>query len=121
MTAKTTGFASPAQGYEEQGIDLNSLLIQNAPATYFYRLETAEMEQLGLQQGSLLIVDRSKNPTHNSLVLIRHEGQFYCRKMLKQKGETKFTNGTTNITPTPDDTEIIGVVTSSIKEYSNAH
>jgi len=117
MTAKTTGFASPAQGYEEQSIDLNSLLIQNAPATYFYRLETAEMEQLGLQQGALLVVDRSKNPVPNQFVLIRHEGQFYCRLMVKQKGKTIFTNGTTDITPTPDDTEIIGVVTSSIKEY----
>jgi hypothetical protein len=29
MEMKTTGFASPAQGYEEQTIDLNRLLIRN--------------------------------------------------------------------------------------------
>jgi hypothetical protein len=29
---KTTGFASPAQGYEDTAIDLNRLLIRNAPA-----------------------------------------------------------------------------------------
>jgi DNA polymerase V len=117
MTAKTTGFASPAQGYEEQSIDLNKLFINNPAATYFLRLKSADMESLGIPQGSLLIVDRSINPTHNSLVLIRHEGQFYCRLMVKQKGRVKFTNGTTDITPTPDDTEIIGVITSSIQEY----
>jgi len=117
---KTTGFASPAQGYEEQSIDLNSLLIHNPPATYFMRLETADMEDLSLPQGSLLIVDRSIDPKNNSLVLIRHEAQLLCRLMVKQRGRVKFTNGKTDITPTPDDTEIIGTVTASIKEYANA-
>ena len=93
MNAKTTGFASPAQGYEEQAIDLNSLLIHNAPATYFFRLDSSDMENLGLPRNTLLVVDRSKDPIHNSLVLLRHEGQFYCRLLIKQKGKIKFTNG----------------------------
>jgi len=118
MDAKTTGFASPAQGYEEHTIDLNRLLIHNPPATYFLRLQTTEMEKAGLPQGSLLIVDRSKDPTHNSFVLIRHEGQLLCRLMLKQKGRIQFTNGTTDILPIMDETEIIGTVTASIKEYN---
>jgi len=116
---KTTGFASPAQGYEEQGIDLNRLLIHNPPATYFMRLETAEMEGLGLPSGSLLIVDRSRVPAPNSFVLIRHEGQFLCRLMLITEGKTAFTNGKTYIFPAPDETEIIGVITTSIKTYGN--
>jgi len=40
METKATGFAAPTQGYEEQNIDLNSLLIQNPSATYFGRLQT---------------------------------------------------------------------------------
>lgn len=118
---KTTGFASPAQGYEEQGIDLNRILIRNPPATYFVRLETAEMESLGLPRGSLLVIDRSKTPAPNQFVLIRHEGQFLCRLMQKQKGRIKFTNGATDIIPVPDETEIIGVVTASVKIYVDAH
>jgi len=121
MDTKTTGFASPAQGYEEQNIDLNRLLIHNPPATYFVRLKTAEMESLGLPQGSLLIVDRSKDPAHNSLVLLRHEGQLLCRLMIKQKGKVKFTNGATDIIPTIDETEIFGTITASIKEYVCSH
>jgi len=117
MDKKTTGFASPAQGYEEQNIDLNRLLIHNPPATYFLRLQTAEMENLGLPQGSLLIVDCSKDPTNNSIVLIRHEGQLLCRLMIQQKGKTKFTNGVTDIIPTTDETEIFGTVTALVKFY----
>ena len=67
MDKKATGFASPTQGYEEQNIDLNRLLIRNPPATYFGRLDTGDMENLGLPRGSLLIIDRSKDPKPNSL------------------------------------------------------
>ena len=119
METKNTGFASPAQGYEEQAIDLNSLLIQNAPATYFFRLDSDDMAALGLARGSLLVVDRSKDHVHNSLVLIRHEGQFLCRLYIEEKGKPKFTNGNTEIIPIIDETEIIGTITASIKEYAN--
>jgi len=116
MGEKTTGFASPAQGYEEQAIDLNRLLIHNPPATYFVRLESSDMVPLGLPPGSLLIVDRSKDAVHNSLVLLRHEGRFLCRLMVKDKGKTLFLSGGTEIIPT-DETEIIGTITASIKTY----
>jgi DNA polymerase V len=119
MGGKTSGFASPAQGYEVENIDLNSLLIRNHSATYFFRLDSGEMAELGLQKGALLVVDRSKNPKINEFVLIRHEGQFLCRMLAKHGGSSVFTNGKTKIKPIVDDTEIIGVVTASIKEYDS--
>ena len=118
METKATGFASPTQGYEEQGIDLNRLLIRNPPATYFVRLETGEMTALGLPKGALLIVDRSKSPGAGLFVLIRHAGQFLCRQMAQSNGKTTFTNGTDHIYPIPDDTEIIGVISASIQTYN---
>ena len=117
MDKKTTGFASPAQGYEEQGIDLNRLLVHNPPATYFGRLDTDEMEELGLPRGSLLIIDRSKNPAPNYFVLLRHDGEFVCRLMIEQEGKTVFTNGKQVFYPIPDETEIIGTITASVKTY----
>lgn len=117
MDKKTTGFASPAQGYEDQTIDLNRLLIHNPPATYFVRLNTSDMTALGLPRDALLIVDRSKDPAPNQYVMIRHEDQFYCRLMTEHNSKPIFTNGTTDIIPTPDETEIIGVITASIQIY----
>jgi DNA polymerase V len=121
MEQKTTGFASPAQGYEEETIDLNRLLIQNPPATIFVRLESSDMADLGLSRGCLLIIDRSKLPQPNSLVMLRHEGQFFCRLYTTKRGRPIFTNGKTAFSPIPDDTEIIGSVTASIHTYANVN
>ena len=117
MAQKTAGFASPAQGYEEEGIDLNRLLVRNPPATIFVRLDSSDMEALGLFRGTLLVVDRSKKATANTLVMIRHEGRFLCRLLTMAGGRTAFTNGAEEFYPAADDTEIIGAVTASIHTY----
>ena len=119
MGLKTTGFASPAQGYEVPTIDLNSLLITNPPATYFFKLESGDMDAFCLPKGSLLVVDRSKTPKPNELVLLRHEGEFLCRQLANHNGKPVFTNGEADLAPTPDDTEVIGVITFSIKKYGD--
>jgi len=119
MEQKTTGFASPAQGYEEKNIDLNKLLIKNPPATYFCRLETDSMKELGLPQGSLLILDRSIIPVPNSFVILLHEGEFLCRQLIKEKGKTLFTDGIKTFSPTQNDTAILGTITAYIKEFNN--
>ena len=117
--SKASGFASPALGYEDGGIDLNSLLVKHPAATYFFRLDSGDMAQLGLVKGALLVVDRSKTPVLNTVVLIRHEGRFLCRVLTRHNGMRVFTDGLNDITPIVDDTEIVGVVTASIKEYDN--
>jgi DNA polymerase V len=118
-SGKTTGFASPAQGYEEAGIDLNKLIIANAPATFFFRQDSSEMADLGLKKGALLAVDRSRNPKTGQFAVIKHEGFFLCRLMLNSGGKTVFTNGTTDIVPIIDETEVVGAVTASIQIYAH--
>ena len=115
---KATGFASPAQGYEDTDIDLNELLVKNPPATYFFRLESGDMSDMGLPRGTLLVVDRSMVPGFNQFAVIRHEGRFLCRLMKKIRGTTVFTNGINTIKPIVDETAIIGTVTASIKMYN---
>jgi SOS-response transcriptional repressor LexA len=119
MGLKASGFASPAQGYEDTAIDFNSLLIRNPPATYFYRLDSGDMADMGLAKGALLVVDRSKIPVLNDLVLIRHEGRFLCRLLVKHDGFPIFTNGMYDISPLTDETEIVGVLTASVQVYNH--
>jgi DNA polymerase V len=121
MSQKTTGFASPAQGYEEEGIDLNRLLIRNPPATIFVRLDSGDLEALGLARGVILIVDRSIVPAANALVMLRHEGQFLCRLLTFKGGKAEFTNGKDRFNPIDDETEIIGTVTAAINTYDIPH
>jgi DNA polymerase V len=116
---KTTGFASPAQGYEETNIDLNEILIKNPSSAYLFRLDSSDIADLGLPKGTLLVVDKSKNAVPGDLVILVHEDCFLCRLMFKKNGVTVFTDGKTEIAPISDDTSIAGVVTSSIQEYNH--
>ena len=60
------GFPSPATDYIEDDIDLNSQLIRNAPATFIIRVQGKSMNNVGIHDGDLLIVDRSINPKNSS-------------------------------------------------------
>jgi DNA polymerase V len=117
MGQKTSGFASPAQGYEDSAIDLNGLLIRNPPATYFFRLESADMDGLGLHNGALLVVDRSKKTAKGDFVLLVHEGRFLCRLFTLKNGRKIFTDGKNDIVPIENDTAVIGVVTAAIQVF----
>jgi SOS-response transcriptional repressor LexA len=77
---RATGFPSPAQGYEAKSLDFNELLVQNHPATFVMRAEGERFAHLGIRPGSLLVVDRSKPPQKESLVIIQQEGEFLCRR-----------------------------------------
>jgi len=116
--SKVTGFASPAQGYEEAAIDLNTLLIKHPSATFLFRLDSSDMELLGLPYGTLLVVDRVIKPVIGQFALLRHEGNFLCRRMAKRNQQIVFTNGNTDIRPIPDETEVIGAVTSYIQVFN---
>jgi len=69
MLEKTTGFASPAQGYEDEGIDLNRLLVRNPLATFYVLLDSNDIEALGLVRRPLLVIDRSITPQANAILL----------------------------------------------------
>ena len=112
---KASGFASPAQGYEDTAIDLNALLVKHPAATFYFRLESADIEGLGIPRGALLVVDRSKSPAPNDFAVIRHEGQFLCRLLVRHNGMKVFTDGCNYIPPAAGDTEIIGTVTAAIQ------
>ena len=116
--SKVTGFASPAQGYEEAAIDLNTLLIKHPSATFLFRLDSSDMELLGLPYGTLLVVDRSIKPNFGQFAMLRHEGMILCRRMENRNGKIVFTNGSTEIVPIVDETEVIGAVTSYIQVYN---
>jgi len=56
------GFPSPATDYIEDDIDLNSHLITNAPATFIIRVQGKSMVDVGINDGDLLVVDKSLKP-----------------------------------------------------------
>ena len=53
------GFPSPAQGEYADSIDLNRALISNPAATFCARVIGDSMKDAGINEGDLLIIDRS--------------------------------------------------------------
>ena len=63
------GFPSPATDYIEEDIDLNIHLIKNVPATFIIRVQGKSMTNIGINDGDLLVVDKSLNPKNFSTVI----------------------------------------------------
>lgn len=80
---RTTGFASPAQDYEQERLDLNQKLVKNPTATYFYYVGKNDdsMIDLGILPGGLLIVDRSVNRKHKDKVLVVVDGEMMVKQL----------------------------------------
>ncbi|WP_224067419.1 MULTISPECIES: LexA family protein [Vibrio] len=75
-----SGFPSPAQDYEQNSLNLDSLLIEHPSSTFIGLAEGDSMQTYGIFDGDLLIVDRSEKPTgQNSVIVCNLNGEFTCK------------------------------------------
>lgn len=82
-TANATGFGAAADDYAERGIDLNEQLIKNKPATYFFRMKGDAMQEAGIFDGDVLIVDRSLKLVHGKIIVAVLNGELMVRRYHK--------------------------------------
>ena len=87
------GFPSPATDYIEDDVDLNNHLIKNSPATFIIRVQGKSMNEVGIYDGDLLIVDRSITPKNFSTVIANVNEELVVKTMIKEKGKTFLTSG----------------------------
>lgn len=81
----SAGFPSPAQDYIELGIDLNKYLIRNPISTFFLRVSGNSMNNAGIYNNDLLIIDRSINPNPGHIVVALLDGEFTLKRLIKKK------------------------------------
>lgn len=82
-----TGFPSPAQGYEDKTIDLNSLVVKHPAATVFMQIDTNRYNNMGIYYGDLIVIDRSLTIRPESLVVFEADGEFQLGRVFRQKQE----------------------------------
>jgi len=82
----SAGFPSPADDYVDQSLDLNEYLVKHPAATFFVRVKGDSMTGAGIQDGDILIVDRSLEPTDNKVVIAAMDGEFTVKR-ISRKGE----------------------------------
>ena len=79
------GFPSPAEDYIELGIDLNKYLIKNPISTFFLRVSGNSMNNAGIYNDDLLIIDRSINPNPGHIVVALLDGEFTLKRLIKKQ------------------------------------
>jgi len=82
-TANATGFGAAADDYAERGIDLNEQLIKNKPATFFMKVRGNSMVGAGINNGDIVIVDRSVSPVNGKIVIAIVDGEMLIRRLEK--------------------------------------
>jgi DNA polymerase V len=82
-TANATGFGAAADDYMERGIDLNEELIRNKPATYFFRMRGDAMQDVGIFDNDVLIVDRSLKLVNGKIIVAILNGEMLVRRFHK--------------------------------------
>tara|TARA_B100001250_G_C19784580_1_gene783510 strand:+ start:61 stop:429 length:369 start_codon:yes stop_codon:yes gene_type:complete len=114
------GWPSPADDYSEDYINLNKRLINNPASTYLMRISGSSMMGAGINNGSVLIVDRSIKPKNNHIVIAIHDGSFICRKLRKHPVLELISADMAEMPikiDYEDGVEIIGVVLAAINQY----
>ena len=110
------GFPSQATDYVEDDIDLNAHLIKNIPSTFLIRVQGKSMNVVRINDGDLLVVDRSLNPKNFSTVVANVNEELVVKTFVKEKNQSFLTSGSKklkdkiNLTENPE-IFIWGVVT----------
>jgi DNA polymerase V len=86
LSPVAAGFPSPAEDYLDRKLDLHEYLIRNHAATFFLRASGDSMLQAGIQDGDLLVVDRSLTPGSGSVVIAAVEGELTVKYLSRREG-----------------------------------
>ena len=71
----------------EAMLDLNQLLIKNPSATFYGRVKGTSMKDAGVDDGDLLVIDKSLTYRNNALAVCFLNGEFTLKR-IKKEGDT---------------------------------
>ena len=115
------GFPSPADDHLEGALDLNTHLIHHKEATFFVKAQGDSMLGAGIQQGDILIVDKSLSAKSGKIVIAVVDGEFTVKRLHKYKGNITLKAENPDFEDIKiggtDELIIWGVVTSVIHQY----
>ena len=115
------GFPSPAEDFAVNRLDLTQILITHPQAPYIWKVAGASMENLGIHDGDLLLVNRALRALHDYIVVATVDGEYTLKQLHQRPGPLRLKAGNPSFPDIiPKDGQIIeiwGVVTSSIKRF----
>ena len=79
------GFPSPASDFLDLSIDLNKELIKHPDATFYGRVKGESMKDAGINDGDLLVIDKSLEPTNGKIAVCFIDGEFTVKRIKIEK------------------------------------
>jgi len=77
----SAGFPSPALDFMEYKIDLNQYLTRNALSTFYIKVAGSSMINAGIDDGDLLVIDRSIEPADGRIAICLIDGEFTVKRL----------------------------------------
>jgi len=115
------GFPSPAEDHIEKTLDINELLIEHPAATFFVRVAGDSMIGASIQDGDILVVDRSKKPVDGHIVIALVNGEYTVKRLSIKDSVIELCpeNPLYSLIQLPDMDELIvwGVVTGLARQF----
>ncbi len=83
----SAGFPSPALDFIDITIDLNKQLIKHPSATFYGRVKGFSLKNAGIDDGDLMIIDRSLEPKNGKIAVCFIDGEFTAKRIKMAKNE----------------------------------
>ena len=77
----SAGFPSPADDFKELRISIDQEVVRNEEATFYARVSGESMQGAGLDDGDLLVIDRSIEPQDNKIAVCFIDGSFTVKRL----------------------------------------
>lgn len=113
------GFPSPAQGELHSVLDLNTLCTRHPATTYYVRARGESMAGAGINDGDILVVDRSLLPKSGDIIIAAIDGEFTVKRLRCRGNLVQLVPENPHFTPRTlteaEQSEFFGVVTWIVK------
>ena len=81
----SAGFPSPAEDFKELRIRLNKALVKNVDATFYARVRVNSMIDANIEDGNLLVIDRSIETRNGKIAVCMIDGEFTIKRLKVEK------------------------------------
>ena len=83
----SAGFPSPADDFKEIRISLDKELVKNSESTFYARVSGDSMIEAGLDDGDLIVIDRSLDPENGKIAVCFIDGEFTVKTIKKEENK----------------------------------
>ena len=120
-SSPAAGFPAPGDDMVEASLNVHDLLVKHPASTFFVRVEGDSMEGAGIYSGDILVVDRSIDARHKSIVVAVVAGGLVVKRLQKTSEGLVLVSENDSYAPIvlseTDDCFIWGVVTGSARQF----